>query len=263
MLRQKAWCWELTAQHHLCLPQVDFITSITIKSFLNLVIQAQVLWAVVTWGLGSLGETSYRTLFALLSDDIRKKPPKDVAEVAGRWVDKFWAEYSPVIKPCQDLIGKKPFDPTANPPDAATRAKDEEAQFEQLRRGLVGGFCICGYILENRTPEAFVTSFDPLLGKPVPTKLPKQWSFWGAPNMIQRLMFGCEPANGKAVRSRRYRHRHGRFGRRLPLPRSGWRVAVIDHLPPSAALVPCAAVTPRRPLDAPHVCRRLLDAFKA
>jgi hypothetical protein len=64
---------------------------------------------VVTWGLSGLGETSYRTLFSLFSEDIRKKPPKDVAEVAGRWVDKFWTEYLPVIKPCQALNGKKNF----------------------------------------------------------------------------------------------------------------------------------------------------------
>lgn len=126
---------------------------------------------VVTWGLGGLGETSYRTLFAFLSEDIRKKPPKDVAEVAGRWVDKFWAEYSPVIKPCQDLNGKKPFDPTANPPDPAARTKDEEAQFEQLKRGLVVGFCIGGYILESRKPDAFVTS-TPCLGSPLQRSFP-------------------------------------------------------------------------------------------
>jgi len=147
---------------------------------------------IVTWGLSGLGETSYRTLFAHLSDDIRKKPPKDIEEVASRWVDKFWAEYSPAVKPCQALNGKKPFDPTANPPDQEMRTKDEEAQFEQLKRVLVIGFCIGGYVLENRKPEAFVTLFDPMLGKPVPTKLTMGWAFWGAPNMIQRLMFGCD-----------------------------------------------------------------------
>jgi hypothetical protein len=114
MLRQKAWCWELTARLHLCLPQVDFITSITIKynqKLFELGDPGASTLGVLTWGLGGLGETSYRTLFSLLSEDIRKKPPKDVAEAAGRWVDKFWAAYSPVIKLCQDLNGKKPFHP--------------------------------------------------------------------------------------------------------------------------------------------------------
>ena len=55
---------------------------------------------VVTWGLSGLGETSYRTLFSLFSEDIRRNPPKNVTEVARRWVDKFWDEYLPVIKPC-------------------------------------------------------------------------------------------------------------------------------------------------------------------
>jgi hypothetical protein len=137
---------------------------------------------IVTWGLSGLGETSYRTLFAHLSDDIRKRPPKNVAEVAGRWIDKFWVEYLPTVKPCQDLNGKKTFDPIANPLDPEMRTKDEEAWLEQLKRGLFVGFCIGGYVLENRKPEAFVTLFDPLLGKPVPMKLPMAWAFWGAPN---------------------------------------------------------------------------------
>jgi hypothetical protein len=33
-------------------------------------------------------------------------------------------------------------------------------------------------------------AFQPLQGKPTPVKLAMTWSFWGAPNMIQRLIFG-------------------------------------------------------------------------
>ncbi len=44
---------------------------------------------IVTWGLGGLGELSYRTLIALLADDLKKKPAKTVTEAASRWVDQF------------------------------------------------------------------------------------------------------------------------------------------------------------------------------
>lgn len=69
------------------------------------------------------------------------------------------------------------------------RTKDEEEQFKLLRDNLGVGFCLGGYI-ETRTPEAYAMSFEPLQGKPTPTKLSMVWSFWGAPNMIQRLIFG-------------------------------------------------------------------------
>lgn len=49
---------------------------------------------VLTWGLGGVSNVrSYRTMFALLADDIQKNPPNDVAEIAARWSKQFWSEF--------------------------------------------------------------------------------------------------------------------------------------------------------------------------
>jgi hypothetical protein len=72
------------------------------------------------------------------------------------------------------------------------RTEDEEKQFNILRRVLVSGFCIAGHILPDRTPAAFEIVFDPLGPKPTPTQKPYGYWFWGAPNMIQRLIFGLD-----------------------------------------------------------------------
>jgi hypothetical protein len=149
---------------------------------------------LVTWGLGGLGPKSYRTLAAQLADSLDATPPASVAEVVSRWIDAFWTEYSPLITGCQTLNKKLPFDPNANPPDPAARTKAEEEELEQLKRGLVVGFCLGGYVQPSRNPEAYVVTFDPLAGKPAATPIGMSWSFWGAPNMIQRLMFGCDDA---------------------------------------------------------------------
>ena len=152
---------------------------------------------VLTWNLANIGPRSYRSLFALLDDDIRKNPPKDVAEIADRWAKLFWDEYStsaflaPHLKRCQDLGGKPAFDANANPPDPTARTKAEEDEFQNLKRNLVAGFCIAGYWLPDREGRAFEIIFNPLAGKPSPVALPLlSWKCWGAPNMISRLING-------------------------------------------------------------------------
>jgi hypothetical protein len=148
----------------------------------------------VTWGLGGLVVNSHRSLFALLADDIAKKKPKSVEEVARRWVDQFWAAYTtssvvgPLIAECKTLGQKKPYDP-AGAPDA--RTQDEETRYRSLKNDLVAGFCIGGYLPQDRVPAAFVTLFDPIGAKPAPTAV-VGWSFWGAPNIVQRLIFGYD-----------------------------------------------------------------------
>jgi hypothetical protein len=148
---------------------------------------------VVTWGLGSLNQLSYRTLLARLADDLQATKAGSVADVVNRWIELFWTEYEPYVKPCVDLSAKLPHDPNINPPDPAARTKAEEVELTQLKRALFVGFCIGGYILPGRLPEAFAVYFDPLQGKPTAQPVPLgTWGFWGAPNVIQRLIFGCD-----------------------------------------------------------------------
>jgi hypothetical protein len=156
-------------------------------------------FGAVTWGLGGLQVSSHRTLFALLADDIVQNKPNSVGQVVDRWTTKFWNAYSdpscpvaPHIAQCRALNAKKAHDPNAAA-DPGMRTEAEEKTFGQLRMGLVAGFCVGGYAPPDRTPAAYEIMFDPLQGKPVPAQIPPgAWKFWGAPNMIQRLIFGAD-----------------------------------------------------------------------
>jgi len=152
---------------------------------------------VVTWGLGGLQVNSHRTLLSQLTDDLKKSPAKSVAEVADRWSSLFWAAYSdpkcpiaPMISQHKILAAKTAHDDKATPaPTMRTAA--EEGQFNELSMGLLAGFCIGGYVPSDRSPAAFEVQFKPsLTAKPVPTQRPLGAGFWGAPNMIQRLIMG-------------------------------------------------------------------------
>jgi hypothetical protein len=154
--------------------------------------------AMVTWGLGGLHINSHRTLIALFDDDLKNKPAKSVSEVADRWAAFFYAAYNdpnmplaPFIQQCRALHAKAAFDP-ANPTDPAARTQQEEGWLREWQLNLVVGFCVAGYLMPDRAPMAFEIVFDPINGVPTPTQRPHGYWFWGAPNMIQRLIFACD-----------------------------------------------------------------------
>src|SRR5579863_741884 len=111
---------------------------------------------VVTWGLGGLRSGSYRTLLALLADELKKTAPSDMADVVTRWNAIFWPAYCAEVKSIgfHALSAKAPF-VAGGPTRATIRTKDEEEQFAALSRDLVVGFCIGGYVLPDRTPAAY------------------------------------------------------------------------------------------------------------
>lgn len=150
---------------------------------------------ILTWGLGGLGEASYRTLIAELADDLDAKAPADVADVAARWADHFWKAYStqldPLLKKVHALHVKPAWTPGAT--DPAARTEIEEKEYTALSHNLVVGFCIAGAVQPSRAPSAFQIVFEPLLSA-APTPVQVQGApFWGAPNMIQRLIIGADP----------------------------------------------------------------------
>lgn len=156
---------------------------------------------ILTWGLGGLHQKSYRTLIAELADDVASNPPADLLDVATRWAARFWAAYSGVlampIQRCRDLNAK----PAAVPGtvDPAARTQEEETEFNNLRHGLVVGFCIAGAVPGSRVTGAYEIIFEPLLtDSPVPSAV-QGAPFWGAPNMIQRLIIGADPSLREAI----------------------------------------------------------------
>ena len=138
-------------------------------------------FGIVTWGLGGLGSLSYRTLIALLGDDLRSSVPASVQDVAQRFVEVVWPHYQAFdpVQRFQVLHGM------------ATRTADEDAEYQQLSVELVAGFCVAGHCESDRISKAYEIVFDPLQAKPSPTEiqaLSHRW--WGVPNIIQRMIFG-------------------------------------------------------------------------
>lgn len=154
----------------------------------------------LTWGMGTLGELSYRTLFADFAGELETSPAKDIEEVGSRWSAKFWEAYShskltsTAIVRCRELNEKSPYDAQAEPTGDTTRTKDEEEEFLRLRNSLFVGFCIGGYLLSDRRPAAVSVEFDPLIDAPPTAKVlaaNTRW-FWGAPNIFHRLITGID-----------------------------------------------------------------------
>jgi hypothetical protein len=160
----------------------------------------------VTWGLGGLQVSSHRTLLSQFTDDLKKTPAKSVAEVADRWSTMFWAAFSdpkcpiaPYLATCKALAAKQVHDPIAATAPAM-RTKAEEDEFNELSMTLLTGFCIGGYVPSDRSPAAFEIVFKPTLtAKPVPVQRALGAAFWGAPNMIQRLIMGGDDGLKESV----------------------------------------------------------------
>lgn len=160
--------------------------------------------AVVTWGLGGLAVSSHRMLLALLADSLQDKPAKDASEVAQRWSDQFGAAYvasalKPEIDAAQALAKKGAFDPK-NPGTAGNRTPQEELELQKTVQRLTAGFCIAGYVLPDRMPRAYEVIFTPLDTNPKPAALAAHARrFWGVPNLIDRLINGCDADLKQAI----------------------------------------------------------------
>lgn len=160
-------------------------------------------YGILTWGLASLDKLSHRTQIALLADGLAANPPGDLGGVCERWIDLFWKNYQGVldttIEELQRLRDKSAFDPT-NPGAVNARSLDEEQNYQQMKLGLVVGFCIGGYHPANREPSAYEIIFDPLAGKPLAKRIDiGDTRCWGAPKVFNRIVRGVDPEIRNAV----------------------------------------------------------------
>jgi len=137
-------------------------------------------FGVVTWGLAGLGTCSYRTLIALLGDDLASNPATSVGDVALRFVDLLWPQY-------ENFSGYQRF---KDLDVKSGRTPDEDVEHTQLKADLVAGFCLAGHS-GDRIAKAYEILLDPLQGKPRPQELPPlTHKWWGVPNILQRMIFG-------------------------------------------------------------------------
>jgi hypothetical protein len=148
----------------------------------------------LTWGMGGLGEISYRHLLAKFDDKLRKKPVVSVNLVAEDWSKMFDAEYRALaaVKRATELHKIPPFD-KADPGKLGNRTLDEQKEYSRLLGSTIVGFCIAGYVMPNREPVAVTVTFAPTDPAPTIVTLPKhQLMFYGMPNAMNRLIHGMD-----------------------------------------------------------------------
>lgn len=182
----------------------DSTTTYTLGGRLRHYNQAQKLFEVgtqgclgiVTWGLGSIEAISYRKLIANLADDLVANPPVSVKDAADRWAALIWqqyvAVYAAVIAEGNRVSSLATYDPAAPIGSPTHRTKDEETFLGNLKATLAVGFCIGGYVLPAREPQAFTVSLEPLSAGPSVTLLGYGYTFWGVPIMTDRLRLGID-----------------------------------------------------------------------
>ena len=133
----------------------------------------------------------------MLSDDLAARPTNSMKEIAERFAQQVHATYSTAftseLARCQQLASLKPFVAGAND-SADRRTEAEEKEYNNLTVGLSLGFCIGGYLLPERKPQAFSIHFNPVKsGLPEVVSVGATSFFWGAPKIFVRLIKGFEP----------------------------------------------------------------------
>lgn len=139
---------------------------------------------IVTWGLGGFPQTSYRTLYAELADDLKSNPPPSVEDAAKRWAAKFWSVFDTAIGAAHRAAA------------AAAKSLEEKKTVEELAENNTAGFCLGGFALPNRRPSAYEIVFSPTgTAIPSPQALPiGQAIFRGVPMLVDRMLFGIDPS---------------------------------------------------------------------
>lgn len=138
---------------------------------------------IVTWGLGGIQHTSYRTLYAEFAADLKANAPPTVLEAAQRWAAKFFSVYDSALGAAHRAA------------DAAATTLDEKKRVAARADLLRAGFCIGGVTPPNLRPAAFEMAFSPTdTAIPTPVPLPMgEAIFRGVPSLVSRILYGIDP----------------------------------------------------------------------
>lgn len=141
---------------------------------------------IAMWGLGNLIQVSYRTLIARFADQISGQPVATPKALADRWASYFWQEYinnlGPLYQRVQALISQ------------STRTPEEEQELTSFVRAFSGGFCLGGCLTPDRMPFAYEVLYSPtqtVCDRVRPLDVGST-SFWGCPNLIERVIYGID-----------------------------------------------------------------------
>jgi len=142
---------------------------------------------VAIWGVGSLGDVSYRTLVAEIADEARRQSAGSLQDVAALAARMHWDQYTRAFGSFLARAGELHAKGKA-------LTQDEAGELAYWEQGLSGGLCLGGRWGDSRRPGAFEVLFGPLQGGPAAAQpltlgVPK---FWGCPNLIDRLIFAMD-----------------------------------------------------------------------
>lgn len=143
---------------------------------------------ITLWGLGSLPGLSYRTLIAQFADTLQSQPYHSMEGIARSWARHYWSIYTDLLsEPIQQIRD-------LSDQGVENLNAEELGLLAQLRQTFVAGFCIGGYCLPDRTPQAYEIVVDPIEdGPPDPNQLEIGTSrFWGCPNIMHRMIYGVD-----------------------------------------------------------------------
>ncbi len=138
------------------------------------------------WGLGSLGETSQRTLVAETSQMYLTEGLDDIKGVATMMACLFWEHYKEAFGDQLSLVKELQKN--------KERSESEQQDLVFWQHILSGGFCVAGRYGKSLEPRAFEITYGPELTEPpevaeLSMGVPK---FWGCPNLIERLTIGMD-----------------------------------------------------------------------
>lgn len=159
---------------------------------------------LLTWGLASFHDLSYRTLIARLADDLQTNPQKSVKEVSERWVKLAYEAYTRIfeneIEEYRVLERLDAFGMTKPNSKNTARTEEQEKRLHDLSTTYVAGFCIAGHCLHDRVTSAFKLEFDlGLRTPPAPVQVPSL-EYWGVGStFIARLLNGFDPRLKKGI----------------------------------------------------------------
>lgn len=141
---------------------------------------------VAIWGMGLIGDLSHRTFIAQCADELTGSHMSDVREIVERFSVRFWREYQPRFQQFLDRFAVLERQATRTPP--------EEEEMAWLRQTFSGGFCLGGNTRSSRIPQSFQVVYGPGAPQPpVPIALaPGSASFWGCPNIIERVLYSWD-----------------------------------------------------------------------
>jgi len=144
---------------------------------------------VAIWGLGSLGQTSYRTLMAEVADEASQNKAACLGEVADRLSQAFWSRYTQAYKPTLEKVCELEA-------KGASRTPEESRELASWQDILSGGLCLAGRWGAERQPKAYEIGFTPSQAShSQPNELgPGATRFWGCPNLVERLLYGLDYA---------------------------------------------------------------------